>query len=615
MCGIAGIIASHAEPDFETQVIAATECLHHRGPECNCAWKNADHTAILGHSRLSIIDLSEKANQPFHYADRFTIVHNGELYNYKELKSELTDKGFHFATSSDTEVIVASYAAWGRNCVERFDGMFAFAIWDENDKELFAARDRFGEKPFFFSYANSQLRFASEMKALWKMGVSKEVNQGMLYNFLTIGYTSNPGDPSETFYQHIEKLPAASFLLFSPLKNELKIERYWQLDVEETVNIPDGEAIEKFEKLLKESVQRRLRSDVSIGTSLSGGLDSSTIVALCQQFSSDQYSHKCFTAVFPGYEKNEEAHAKMVADMFGLEQHLVTIDPAEVPSLMQKVMRHQEEPVGSGSALAQYKVFETAKASGVTVLLDGQGADETIGGYSKYYKWYWQELYKNKRLAQSKELSDARNIGIKERFGISNKIAALFPDLAGAFLQSKKARSINRDPEFDKEFSFRHKRESYYSLPAHFTLNGVLHYNTVVNGLEELLRMADRNSMAHSLEVRLPFLSHELVEFGFSLPPEFKIRNGWTKWLLRKTSEKYLPKEISWRKDKVGFEPPQKLWTAQKHVQEAIMHGKEVLVKNNILNPSSLKNKIQPHEAFASVHNDWKYWSASFLFE
>jgi asparagine synthase (glutamine-hydrolysing) len=614
MCGIAGITSAHNNELTQQQVVNAIACLHHRGPECTGYWKNETGTTSLGHSRLSIIDRDERSNQPFHYGDQFTIVHNGELYNYLEIKKELVQKGYQFSTSSDTEVIIAAYAAWGTACLEKFDGMFAFAIWDEKEKQLFAARDRFGEKPFFYSYNGGAFKFASEIKALWKMDVAKDVNQSMLYNFLSIGYTSNPADPAETFYNDVFKLPAGNFILFSPQKDELKIERYWKLEIDIDTKISDAGAIEKFTSLLQDSVQKRLRSDVSVGTSLSGGLDSSTIIAFCQQFSNEQYSHKCFTAVFPGYEKNEEAHAKIIASQFGLEQITVTVDPAEVTGLMERVMHQQEEPIGSGSALAQYKVFQAAKKSGITVLLDGQGADETLAGYTKYYKWYWQELYAKKKLQRSGEVPAARNLGVKETFGISNKIASLFPDLAAAFLQSQKARSAARDNEFEKDFAFSHKRESYYSLPSHFTLNSALYYNTISNGLDELLRIADRNSMAHAVEVRLPFLSHELVEFLFTLPPDLKIRNGWTKWILRKSAEKFLPAEITWRKDKIGFEPPQKLWTAEKSVQEAIMHGKEKLVQQGVLNASSLTKRIQPHEAFDAVHNDWKYWSASFLF-
>jgi asparagine synthase (glutamine-hydrolysing) len=614
MCGIAGITGPRGFNSNENFIKAATSCQQHRGPECQQHWINTDQSVALGHARLSIIDLSDRAAQPFHYQDRFTIVHNGELYNYRELKSELAGKGYDFKTDSDTEVIVAAYACWNENCLEKFDGMFAFALWDEIEQTLFAARDRLGEKPFYYHFNDGILSFASEIGALWKMNIAKEVNRSMLYNFLTLGYTSNPTDNSETFYKGIYKLPAAHFIKFRAGEKTLQLSRYWELATDANENISDETAIEMFDALLKESVRIRMRSDVPIGTSLSGGLDSSSIVAISNSVGSDQYSHKCFTAVFPGYEKNEEAHAKLVAEKFGLEQHLIKITEDEIPALMEKVMRHQQEPIGSASGLAQYKVYEKAKQQGVTVLLDGQGADEILAGYHKYYKWYWQELYQKKQLSTSGELNAARAIGVKEKFGWHNKIAAGFPHLAAALLQSKKGRSFPDRLQFDREFYRQHSKHSYYSLPSHFTLNSALYYNTVTLGLEELLRIADRNSMAHAVEVRLPFLSHHLVEFLFSLPPHFKIRNGWTKWLLRKTTEKYLPAEITWRKDKVGFDPPQKLWTSGTQVQEAIMEGKNKLVKHGVLNPSALQKKIQPHEAFAAVNDDWKYWSVSFLY-
>jgi asparagine synthase (glutamine-hydrolysing) len=614
MCGIAGITGPRGFNSNENFIKAATSCQQHRGPECQQHWINTDQSVALGHARLSIIDLSDRAAQPFHYQDRFTIVHNGELYNYRELKSELAGKGYDFKTDSDTEVIVAAYACWNENCLEKFDGMFAFALWDEIEQTLFAARDRLGEKPFYYHFNDGILSFASEIGALWKMNIAKEVNRSMLYNFLTLGYTSNPTDNSETFYKGIYKLPAAHFIKFRAGEKTLQLSRYWELATDANENISDETAIEMFDALLKESVRIRMRSDVPIGTSLSGGLDSSSIVAISNSVGSDQYSHKCFTAVFPGYEKNEEAHAKLVAEKFGLEQHLIKITEDEIPALMEKVMRHQQEPIGSASGLAQYKVYEKAKQQGVTVLLDGQGADEILAGYHKYYKWYWQELYQKKQLSTSGELNAARAIGVKEKFGWHNKIAAGFPHLAAALLQSKKGRSFPDRLQFDREFYRQHSKHSYYSLPSHFTLNSALYYNTVTIGLEELLRIADRNSMAHAVEVRLPFLSHHLVEFLFSLPPHFKIRNGWTKWLLRKTTEKYLPAEITWRKDKVGFDPPQKLWTSGTQVQQAIMEGKNKLVKQGVLNPSALQKKIQPHEAFAAVNDDWKYWSASFLY-
>ena len=612
MCGIAGIISKNKDVVDKQLMQNAMDCMQHRGPENEGLWMNDEQTVLFGHRRLSIIDVSNAASQPMHFGGRYTIIHNGELYNYLEIKEQLKHKGYRFFSQSDTEVIVAAYDCWGNKCLQQFDGMFAFAIWDEKEKILFAARDRFGEKPFFFFYDEERFVFASELKALWRLGVKKEVNKSLLYNFLTIGYTGNPAEPQETFYEHIHKLPAASFLHYSLTNHQLTIEKYWQVNVDVNNSITEENAIEQFKHLFSDSIKKRLRSDVAIGTSLSGGLDSSAIVAFCDEETTANYSHKCFTASFKGFEKDETAFAKTIAKQFQLQHFIVAIDEENIVELMTNVMQKQEEPFGSASVLAQYKVYETAKENGVTVLLDGQGADEILAGYHKYYKWYWQELYRNKKL--SNELKLAKQLGVTETFSIKNKFAALLPQFAAGILEGRKAKQAFNDPALNRDFAFANKKNLYYTLPASFDLNGALYFNTFVNGLEELLRLADRNSMAHSTEVRLPFLSYELVQFLFTLPPNFKINNGWTKWLLRKSVEKKLPSEIVWRKDKVGFEPPQKMWMENKKVQEAIMHGKKKLVENEILNPSVLK-KTQPHTAYAAVNNEWKYWSASFLFD
>jgi asparagine synthase (glutamine-hydrolysing) len=613
MCGIAGIASRNIQLVSEKKLQSATACLRHRGPEAETTWINDESSVALGHLRLTIIDFGKEAAQPMHYLERYCIIHNGELYNYVEIKAQLQQKGYVFRSHSDTEVIVAAYHAWGIDCLQQFDGMFAFAIWDEKEKTLFAARDRFGEKPLFYSYADEQLLFASEIKSLWSLGVKKEVNMAMLYNFLTIAYTSNPADPQETFYRDVYKLPPASFFVYAPATNELTIEKYWTLYPEEK-RINKQEAAERFRDLFSQSIKRRLRSDVSIGTSLSGGLDSSAVVAFCDQQLSDQYSHKCFTASFNDFEKDELKYAAAVAKRFGLEHFVVDIRQEEVVPLMNAVMYHQDEPISSASALAQYKVFQAAKENGVTVLLDGQGADEVLAGYHKYYKWYWQQLYRSKKLNKSKEIEAAHNLGVKEGFGIHNKIAALFPEFSAGILQSRKAKKAFHHPDLDREFAFSNKQNLYYTTPSSFDLNGALYFNTFVYGLEELLRLADRNSMAHAVEVRLPFLSHELVTFLFSLAPEFKIHNGWTKWLLRESVDNFLPEEITWRKDKLGFEPPQKTWMTNRSVQEAIQSAKEQLVKHHILAPTAAKRKIKPHTAYAADNLDWKYWSAALLF-
>jgi asparagine synthase (glutamine-hydrolysing) len=256
-----------------------------------------------------------------------------------------------------------------------------------------------------------------------------------------------------------------------------------------------------------------------------------------------------------------------------------------------------------------------AKQQDVKVLLDGQGADEILGGYHKYYKWYWQELFRKGKLSGRKELAAARSLGVQEPFTWKNKIAAWIPSFASIVIENQYLAKALAHPGLTKEFVQQQSKEAYYTPPDYYTLNGVLHFNTFTHGLEELLRYADRNSMAHGREVRLPFLSHELVAFVFSLPSHFKIRNGWTKWLLRETMKDKLPESIVWRKDKTGFEPPQQQWMDQLPMQEKIQAAKEKLVQEKILKPEVLQKNIEPKAAYAAENYDWRYLSAALLFK
>jgi len=593
-----------------------TGLLAHRGPDGEGFWANEASTVLLGHRRLSIIDLSPAGHQPLFYLGRYTIIHNGEIYNYIELREELVKKGYAFRSQTDTEIIAAAYDCWGDHCVDHFDGMFAFAIWDEKKQELYAARDRFGEKPFFYSADNSRFIFASEMKALWAADTPKVPNQKMLFNFITIGYTDNPERPEETFYQDIYKLPPASYLKFSLVYFQYTVQQYWSVDPDHQNNsIADNDAVGQFTALLQTAVKRRLRSDVAVGSSLSGGLDSSSVIAVISELQTINYPPQTFTASFPGFEKDELPYARQVAEKFGLAQHIVHVTGDELLTDWEKLCWHQEEPFGSASIYAQYKLYELAGQHHVKVLLDGQGADEILAGYHKYYKWYWQELFRKGKLSGRKELVAARELGINEPFTWKNKIAAWFPSFATIVMERQYLLKALRQEDLNKEFVRHQSNEAYYSPPDHFTLNGVLFFNSFVHGLQELLRFADRNAMAHGREVRLPFLSHELVEFIFSLPSHFKIRNGRTKWLLRETMKTKLPESILWRTDKVGFEPPQKKWMEDKKLQDAIRSAKKKLVDEKVLKPEVLDKKITPRSSHEADNYDWRYLSAAFLFK
>lgn len=616
MCGIAGIIQLPSAGYTSEQLGKMTHALAHRGPDGDGHFINADQTALLGHRRLSIIDRTDAGQQPMNYRGHYTIIHNGEIYNYKELKAELEQKGYTFRSQTDTEVIAAAYDCWKEDCLSRFDGMFAFAIWDEQKRELFAARDRFGEKPFFFFHDQHRFLFASEMKALWSVGIDKVPNQKMLFNFITIGYTGNPADPEETFYENILQLPPASYLKFSLIYFQYTINTWWELDPEfEDKEITEAEAIEEFASLFQSSVKRRLRSDLPVGTSLSGGLDSSSIVAMIHSLNHPNNSQQTFTAVFDGFEKDESAFASTVAREFNLQQHIARFTADDLLNDWDKLCYHQEEPFGSSSIYAQFKVYEKAREEGITVLLDGQGADEILAGYTAYYKWYWQELFRKRKLYRSKELKYARERGIHENFDYRNMIAAYFPAYATVVLERHYLVKAIGHKDLSPDFVQLQSKEAYYAPPEYFTLNGVLHFNTCTHGLNELLRFADRNSMAHGREVRLPFLDHELVEFVFSLPAHFKIRQGWSKWLLRKSMDKKLPDSINWRTGKVGFEPPQAQWMEGKAMQEAIREAKKTLVDEKVLLPDVLDRPIIPHAAHAADHYEWRYFSAASLFK
>jgi len=611
MCGIAGIITNQTDLLTVHRLKQMTGVLVHRGPDGEGHWINDNNATGFGHRRLSIIDLSPAGAQPMHYLNRYTIIHNGEIYNYLEIKEILRQKGYSFCSQSDTEVIMAAYDCYQTDCLQYFDGMFAFAIWDEQEQTLFAARDRFGEKPFYYYFDENQFVFASEMKALWAAGIEKQFNEKMFFNYFTLGYTQNPANAEETFYTGINKLPARSFILYHLPERRITRSLYWNIDVDFIDETMTGQKITtQFNDLFNQSVQRRLRSDVPIGTSVSGGLDSSCVLASIQAAAPRQY--KTFSAIFPGFKQDESSWIKRVTEHFATQNFTVQPNADRVIGDFEKICYHQEEPFQSASVAAQYYVYELARQHQVTVLLDGQGADEILAGYHKYYHWYWQQLFRQDKNMLHHELNQARSLGIAEPWGIKNKLAAAMPTYAGWYLRRQRARQQLRLHDLTASFVTEYG-ESYYDI-AHFDeLNNVLYYNTFVNGLEELLRYADRNSMAHGIEVRLPFLNHDLVQLLFSTPARFKIRDGYTKWLLRKSMADKLPAGLAWRTDKIGFEPPQHQWMSDPRLQEYIHESKRTLVKRGMLKEQALHKKIQPLEAHAADNYDWRYLVAGQL--
>lgn len=620
MCGIAGIISNNPNHLSMERLKAMTDSIAHRGPDGEGFWMNENRTVGFGHRRLAIIDLSEAAKQPMHLSPtlfkgegekpRYTITYNGEIYNYIELKEELQKKGFQFQTQSDTEVILAAYDCWKEDCLQRFDGMFSFAVWDEQEQTLVAARDRFGEKPFYYFFDGEQFLFASEMKALWAAGIKKEIDHSMLLNYIGLGWVKNPVDLSQTFYQRISCLPQSHYLKLNLKDGKNEIVQYWDLDKETTSTISEAEAVEQFQTLFNTSVRRRLRSDVEVGTSLSGGLDSSSIAASIK-FQNTNSKFQVFTASFPGFEKDETAYAKHVADKFQLQQFTVTPTAEGLLNDWQTLLHHQEEPFQSSSIYAQYKVYELVKQHGVKVILDGQGADETLAGYHKYIHWFLQEK------AKSKTLNAERNALLQNKipfeWGWKNKLAARFPEITAVQLESKAYKEIKFSTGILPEYFKAHISKQTIFKPIVRKLNDLLYYNSMQFGLEELLRYADRNSMAHGREVRLPFLNHELVQFIFSLPSHYKIHNGFTKYILRESMKQLLPSSIVYRTDKVGYEPPQQQWMQTPGFTELLQESRKKLVSEKIIRADVLQKPINAKAAHAVNNDDWRYFCAANL--
>lgn len=616
MCGIAGIISSTEQTIAKIHLQKMIGALAHRGPDGEGTWSNLSATVTLGHRRLSVIDLSNAAAQPMHYLNRYTITHNGEIYNYTEIKKILQEKGYRFTSKSDTEVILAAYDFWKEDCLENFEGMFAFAIWDEKEQVLFAARDRFGEKPFYYFENDDYLLFASEMKALWAVGIEKRVDQKMLLNYLTLGYVQNCVDKEQTFYDDIYSLAPAHYFFYKPSKKKITIKKYWQIDKEINEASTEDVAIQKFNELFSKSVAQRLRSDVAIGTSLSGGLDSSAIVSFIQEVQLKSNPLKTFSAVFPGFEKDESAYIKLLCNKFNIQNFSVEPTADELINKFTILCYHQEEPFPSSSIFAQYKVFELASKNMVKVLLDGQGADEMLAGYTKYIHWYLQEVMSRHKIgAAQKEKKALRQNNIDFKWGIKNYFAAFLPIHAAMKLERNEYLKTISHPDINPEFLNLLKGREWEGIhkPAVTKLNDILYFNTAEMGLEELLRFADRNSMAHGTEVRLPFLDHHLAEFLFSLSSNFKIHNGFTKWLLRKAMDNKLPEAIVWRKEKVGYEPPQLNWMENKTMQDFIHEAKKKLVGEKILQPKILNKKIIAKPAHAENNYDWRYLCAAHI--
>lgn len=564
MCGITGIIAKRA---FNPAALEAmTKRLVHRGPDGDGIWISDNKCVGFGHRRLAVIDTSDAGRQPmFDRSGRYVITFNGEIYNYIELAERLAAEGVVFESQSDTEVLLEAYKMWGANCLGELNGMFAFAIYDNQTETLFCARDRFGEKPFLYTETDDYFAFASEYKALFALAdLPIDTDDHRVLRFL---HDTRQGldDAPETAFRGIKQLLPAETLSLTKHDFRPQVRRYWDIvPSDDNSGMNFDEASRQFKDLLEDAVRIRMRSDVPVGSCLSGGLDSSAIVCLNRRILGEDVPYHTFTGQFPGTSADESAFADIIVQSEHVEQHLIEPTAEQFASDLAEFMWFNELPVGSSSQFAQWSVFRLAKQHNVTVLLDGQGADEILGGYEQYFAPY---LRARQKLKPAEGLSSEKS-----------KIEARYPHVLTAGADSWKGRlpmsvrwplanRLGKGSDFLFGVSGGIARDlakaNVRELDARFNpLMAALKDDSLHAHLPTLLRYGDRNSMAHSREIRLPFCDHRLAEFVFKLDPEMLMGNAETKRLLRSSMEGILPDPIRTRWNKQGFRPPQELWFA-----------------------------------------------------
>jgi len=584
MCGIFGIWNLDRQAVDIDALHRATNAIRHRGPDDegyllvntaagvarSCAGADTDYRLSLpdisqykseyfdlafGFRRLAILDLSPGGHQPMASHDgKFWIVFNGEIYNYQELRTELAAHGHNFKTTSDTEVILAAYQQWGEACVEHFNGMFALAIWDSTARKMFVARDRFGEKPFHYVYIPQRLfAFASEMKSLWAADLAgRRIHDETLALFTQHGQVEIG---EQTIYQGILRLPQAHSLSLTT-DGRLQKRRYWDIDPRVRIEgWSDERYAEGFREHFTNSVRLRLRADVPVGSSLSGGLDSSTVVSVINRLLPETAVQKTFSARFDDPARDEGKWMDLVTKSNRVERHDVWPTAERFFEELSDLFWHQEEPFTSSSVYAQWNVMRLAKQHGVTVLLDGQGADEMLAGYHSYFNEMTDDLLNSfDLLGYLKWRRDCLAMHGVVPGSFRRVLSQKTPEPVKRLLKKgiERSRTLPQvepsQPVYPREFS------------KVTSLRKLLWWNTTRAGLVELLRYADRNSMAHSREVRLPFLDHNLVEFVFQVPDRLLMRSGWTKWIIREAFRGIVPQEITDRVDKLGYMPPQAKW-------------------------------------------------------
>ncbi len=557
VCGIGGIVGARAE---EHVLARMAEAMAHRGPDGQGVW--TDDQAGLAFRRLAIIDLDTRSNQPQHL-EHVHVVFNGEIYNYVELREELRGRGHRFHTEGDAEVLLHAWAEWGERALERLNGMFAFAVWDSLERSLTLARDPFGEKPLYWTARGGGLVFASDVRALVQVRPALgRPDEGALAPFVALGLLPAI---DRSFFSDISRLPGGHVLRWSA--GNVHVKRYWQPRRLEPPH-SYSEAVERLRELLVDSIRLRLRADVPVGTSLSGGIDSAAVVALSAQLAGDHRRH-AFTASFPGFARDEWDLAHEVATQAEvLQHHAVQPTAAELLDDLDRLVVDQEEPFMTTSIYAQWRVMAAAQEAGVTVLLDGQGADELLGGYDVSGGFALASM--GRRVAL-RGLVDGPHRGTRVR-------ALLTDPLPRVLARWYRRRSL-ASPYASRDAIAAAAAVEPPNVDGGSPLHRELIREAFHTSLPGLLRFADRDSMAHSREVRLPYLDPRIAEFALSLPPDYLYREGTTKRILRDAVRGRVPASALEPREKIRFETPEEAWFS---THEYIDRACEVLLDASV---------------------------------
>lgn len=554
---------------MERRVEAGMHALQHRGPDARGVqtYAAAGGMVHLGHARLSIIDLTDGGRQPMHGADgRYAIVFNGEIYNYKELREELKALGCQFTSDSDTEVLLAAWTIWGRACLPRLVGMFAFAVLDRETATLTCVRDVFGIKPFFYTQEDGDFLFASEAPALVALKSTRaQLNWQRAYDYLVHGdYDSS----SETFFEDVLHLPPGCLVVADLTGRSLSaVQRWWTPSIVERHDLSFEAAAERVRENFLHSILLHLRSDVPLGAALSGGVDSSAVVCAMRHVAPEHPIHT-FSYIAAGSELNEEKWADLVNHHVGAIAHKVVVTPQELVRDLDDMIRAQGEPFGSTSIYAQYRVYQLAKEHGITVTLDGQGADEMLAGYNGYPGPRLRSLLETGHGVQALRFLKAWSQwpGRSTATGIKLAVAEMTD---GALYQALRRLSgreamplwIRGEALAQRDVSLRHPRQRPELDECGRRVMAELAHSLTKRGLSSLLRHGDRNSMRFSIESRVPFLTLEQAELLLSLPEHYLIsQGGETKSVFRAAMRGIVPDAILDRKDKIGFQTPEYLW-------------------------------------------------------